>query len=210
MSESELAAATKWAGFWGSVENWAFLSVVLALAIEFAALRLGEPYKRAIEHAREVQLLGLKVELARLTAPRVVSSEQEERIIALTRPFTGMKFDATVFPDDAESLAYLEQLELILQKAGWIEIDWRGSNNAGPVRTGKPAIGKLSETGVQVQMHGTQVMGGTPTPGLWQAAKALAEALDPNGYEAKMLQGTNSGSSNQDAVHIVVGRKLPR
>jgi len=67
-----------WAWFWGQVENWAFLGVVVALAIEFAALKLGAPYKAKIEAAKDLKIAELNNETARLrkqVGPRQIDLE---------------------------------------------------------------------------------------------------------------------------------------
>ena len=45
MDDSELASAAYWAALFTKIENWAFLGVVVTLAIEFGATRLAEPHK---------------------------------------------------------------------------------------------------------------------------------------------------------------------
>ena len=70
MNETDLANAAWWAAFWGKIENWAFLGVVVALAIEFAALKFGAPYKAKIDTAREerISAAGAVAETAKATA----------------------------------------------------------------------------------------------------------------------------------------------
>jgi hypothetical protein len=66
MSEADLTDAQYWAGFWESIENWALLGVVLTLAIEFAALKFGAPYKQKLEHAKDLRIAELNNETANL------------------------------------------------------------------------------------------------------------------------------------------------
>jgi hypothetical protein len=68
MSEADLADHAWWAWFWGEIEHWAFLGVVVFLAIEFAALKLAGPHKKTIDDARELQIAQLTNESARLSA----------------------------------------------------------------------------------------------------------------------------------------------
>ncbi len=205
MSEAELSAAIKWAAFWESVEQWAFLAVVFALAIEFGALKLAKPYKEKIEHAREVQVLALKVELAKLIAPRALTQETQQRVLDAATPFAGLKYDASVFPDDAEALAYLEQIELILETAGWTELSWSGEP-PGLERAGRTSIGTRAQVGVRVEVAFSET---DANPALAAASEALAKSLDHNGIEAVAGTG-NAGSTNKNVVHIIVGKKPPR
>jgi hypothetical protein len=48
MTDQELATAKWWSEFWTTIEHWAFLGVVLTLAVEFIALKLGQPHKRKV------------------------------------------------------------------------------------------------------------------------------------------------------------------
>ena len=46
MGDADLANIAWWAQFWSEIEHWAFLAVVVALAVEFAALKFAAPYKK--------------------------------------------------------------------------------------------------------------------------------------------------------------------
>jgi hypothetical protein len=75
MNEADFAW---WAWFWGEIEHWAFLVVVVALAIEFAALKFGAPYREKIEAAKDLKIAQLNNETARLRkqiAPRHIDSD---------------------------------------------------------------------------------------------------------------------------------------
>jgi hypothetical protein len=63
MNES---GAAWWASFWGQIEAWAFFGVVLMLAIEFVALKLGAPYKAQLDAAKDLKIAQLNNETARL------------------------------------------------------------------------------------------------------------------------------------------------
>jgi predicted cupin superfamily sugar epimerase len=56
MTDTELTNANWWASFWSSIESWAFLGVVVALAIEFAAWKFGAPYKEKLEKAKDLKI----------------------------------------------------------------------------------------------------------------------------------------------------------
>ena len=46
----------------GTIEHWAFLGVVLTLAIEFAASHLAKPHRKIIDNARELEMVRLNHE----------------------------------------------------------------------------------------------------------------------------------------------------
>jgi hypothetical protein len=59
MTEAELAIAAWRAWFWGEIEHWAFLLVVVFLAIEFAALKIGAPYKKTLDDQKDLKIAEL-------------------------------------------------------------------------------------------------------------------------------------------------------
>ncbi|MGD0769881.1 MAG: hypothetical protein ABSB42_16985 [Tepidisphaeraceae bacterium] len=56
MTDQELTAIKWWAEFWTKTEHWAFLGVVVTLAVEFVALKCGEPYKKTIDREKDSML----------------------------------------------------------------------------------------------------------------------------------------------------------
>lgn len=147
--------------------------------------------------------------LAKLQAPRSLTARQQEALIAAAAPFAGTRFDVAAFPDDQESLAYLEQIEFALNTAGWIQIDWKGER-VGPERHGKPAIGLVTLVGVRIDVHASLAGDTAEEKRALEAVTRVASAIDPNGIEAVAAFGTASRSANTQAVHITVGRKPPR
>ena len=57
-----LINAKWWVGVWETIEHWAFLGVVLTLAIEFAASHLAKPHRKIIDNARELEMVRLNHE----------------------------------------------------------------------------------------------------------------------------------------------------
>ena len=94
MAESELANAAWWAWFWNEIEHWSFLAVVVFLAIEFAALKLGAPFKETLDRAKEVQVAALqkeaekaKAEIAQANAAAANATLELERLKAKQAPW---------------------------------------------------------------------------------------------------------------------------
>ncbi len=86
MTEAELAIAAWRAWFWGEIEHWAFLLVVVFLAIEFAALKIGAPYKKILDDQKDLKIAELNNETSRLKtqlAPRSLTKEQFDAIQTL-------------------------------------------------------------------------------------------------------------------------------
>jgi hypothetical protein len=68
MTDAELADHTWWVSFWTTIEHTAFFGLIIALAIEFLALKLGEPHKKAVEDDKDLKIAELNNETARLRA----------------------------------------------------------------------------------------------------------------------------------------------
>ena len=203
MSESDLIW---WASFWGRIETWAFFGVVLTLAIEFAALRLGAPYKAKLDEARELQIAQLKkqtadarLELAKLKTPRDLTREQQDRIIEKISSFPGIPFVVSVF-SDPEATALLSKIESILAAAKWVQHIWV-QGGLHWTRPGKPDVGVNALTGFLVQVDKSR------ESDLGIAAVALANALKAEGIDARSEWGEMPDWMNKGAVQIEIGQK---
>lgn len=85
-----------------------------------AETRAAEAEARAADAnlaAKQAQL-----ELAKFKEPRTIAPEDQERIIADLKEFTGQKYSVSVFPDP-EALALLRVVDAMLKSAGWVETE---------------------------------------------------------------------------------------
>jgi hypothetical protein len=104
--DTDLAAAISREHFWSSIEQLAFAGVVIALAIEFAALKFAAPYKKQIDDARvkEIaqanrateELRQKNLELEKAVSPRILEAAQPAKVLAA---FAGMKVAIVSVPD---------------------------------------------------------------------------------------------------------------
>jgi hypothetical protein len=133
MSEAELANAAWWAWLWGEIEHWAFLAVVVALAIEFAALKFGAPYKAKLEASKDLKIAELNNETARLKsqlAPRSLTKEQFDAIEKLRGRIAAINLAVEA---DTECEIFAAHLAAALMNAGItvrrysLPVDMRGS-----------------------------------------------------------------------------------
>jgi hypothetical protein len=119
MGEAELANAAWWAWFWGVVEQAAFFGVVLTLAIEFAALKAGAPYKAKLESAKELKIAELNNETARLrkqVGPRQINGEEFKKKLE-GKPAAPVEI---MFPrEDIEAFHLAIQFRDVLRMSGW-------------------------------------------------------------------------------------------
>jgi hypothetical protein len=141
------------------------------------------------------------LELARMKAPRTLTAEQQERIVSVLRPFVGTRFDVGLVQGDAEAAEFIALLEAVLQRAGWIQVDWVGGDIV-MTREGKPTVGLVTTTNVAIAIHPEKALT------LRNAAEGLYTALSAEGIATR--EGTSGAgflNHDADAVHILVGRK---
>jgi hypothetical protein len=233
MDASEAVAAQYWLSVWDWIGDKAFLIVVVALAIEFLAARWAKPHREVLDHAREVQVAQLIKDAARLSkegddakaaiaeanaraveaqlalekfkAPRVISPEQQSKIAANLGRFTGTHFDLALNPGDPEAAYFVRQLAETLEAASWTWVEFNHPN--GPFMTvaqypDKPNMGYLVRMGVSVEVHSDHAAEFS------EAAKALADTLNAEGFPTSIGVQPSSDIPNHDTMHIVVGRKF--
>jgi hypothetical protein len=151
---------------------------------------------RAAEANQRAQEAAL--ELARLTTPRTISTEQKQRLIEAVQPFAGTPFVLLLQPEP-EPLALMEEICGALVDAGWTWLSW--PSPIAFVRPGKPSVGMITGTGVRVQLASSK------KPEWEGPVLALANALAAVGLEDVLAHESDDGSVADTAVHIRIGRK---
>jgi hypothetical protein len=175
-----------------------------SLAVTFSAFVFGGVYvghvgddaisARFAERADRAEL-----ELEKFRAARKLGAEQQERITAKAKSFSGASFDIATM-NDKEPFNLAEMIETALLAAGWKEVDWTG--NPLITRNSKSSFGIAIEFGVSIQHEVTQ------TAELGAIANMLAAALHSEGIEARAeVSGTNMPSTSHNAIHVIVGKK---
>jgi len=231
MTEAGIVDATYWAGFWSRIESWAFLGVVLTLAIEFIALKLAEPHKEKLEQHRESRLVELRNESERLskeaeTARRETAEAQLQlQQMRSPRSLNIDKFTAAIgkipptevevlFDANAPDAAFLAQLIWgILFNAKWTM-----AQSSGPKSLGPPPPNILP----WANLPWPQAAGGGPwglsvvtndPPDLDanSLGRALVNALmeSVNGPPVQTTLGPAHGDLPKGRIRIIVGPKLP-
>jgi hypothetical protein len=141
--ETDLTVAISREHLWSEIEHWAFLVVVVALAIEFAALKLGAPYKKQIEEAKDLKIVQLTNDTARLKAENL---ETEKIIQPREFPIYGRNNDAAPLNKELEAfkgtkvwvqtVPDFEASRLTVSLTGlFISVGWNPST-VGPAETG--------------------------------------------------------------------------
>jgi hypothetical protein len=143
--------------------------------------------------------------LEKFKAPRLITPDREVRIRSKVRPFTGTPFDLSVIPGDPEALHFAVQIAAILDAEKWSWVEFNHPD--GPFMQvysvpGKPNIGQIGSWAVIIQMHFEQA------ERLGPAAKALADALDNEGFIAAAAGKPPEAIPNTNMVHIIVGKKI--
>jgi hypothetical protein len=91
-TETDLAVAISREHIWSEIEHWSFLVVVVALAIEFAALKLGAPYKKQIEEAKDRQITAANKKVEDLRRQNLELEEAvSPRILEINAPAKELK-----------------------------------------------------------------------------------------------------------------------
>jgi hypothetical protein len=223
---TEVEAATYWLGWIKFAKNIGAFLVAVGVAAEFLGDFVAKPFEDKIDAARNEELAKLnnetaklsadaessraaiadanarameaKLELARLTTPRTISPEQKEQIVNAIRPFSATPFDIFL-QAEPEPLALMEQISEALVEAGW---EWQGVPQiVALVRPGKPKVGLMTSTGIQVQIDSSKIAD-------WERPiLALANALATAGLEGVAAQQVDDGSVDATAVHVRIGKK---
>ena len=154
--------------------------------------------------AAKAEAAKAQLELAKFKAPRTLSSEQVGRISAKLLPFASTQFDMGVGPQgDPEPDLLGQSIYRALLNAKWVPIDWATRDASMTLgRPGLPTFGSVAVTNLIVDIHPSQ------TSKLWPIAQALAEALAIEGIAAEAQQGSGGRNTNENAIHVMIGRKL--
>jgi hypothetical protein len=106
MNEADLTNAAWWASCWGEVEHWAFLGVILALGIEFAALKFAAPFKENLDRARQDRLAELSTQAKeaerQIAEAQARQKEAEERTEQLRAVIAANEMPRGRIDDDTE------------------------------------------------------------------------------------------------------------
>jgi hypothetical protein len=175
----------------------------LSAEAETARGEISKANERAAEaNARAAEA---KLELEKFKAPRQLDVGRQARIVEKAKAFAGTRFDVSALPGDPEALNFAIQIALVLEAARWSWIEF--NHPTGPFMTvysvpGRPNIGQGGAWAVVVQTHSDHAEQFGP------AAKALAEALDAEGFVAAAAGNPPESIPSHDTVHIIVGKKI--
>ena len=213
MSETDV---TWWASFWGKVEYWAFLGVVITLAVEFIAHRAGAPYREQLEHDKDLRIAELgqqtqeanaraaeaNLALERFRAPRSLTKGGAEVLIRDLRKFSGTEIDIFSMGSTLEIANLTTAISAALAGSGWRARAWQMFSGS--------AVGVL----VTIKEGSTSQT--------QQAAQSLVTALNaagipsqeipvPSAWKDWSVPGVMSGPAWENdkaaAIRMIVGAK---
>jgi hypothetical protein len=132
------------------------------------------------------------LELAKFKAPRSLTKEQEDQLIAKLKPFSGQLFSFNVTADP-EAISFLRIIRTVLNRAGWNEIP----SQYGDVSVG--GVGVSTDTGITLEVAANADM----------AHVALVQLLDSalNAEGIQSIPRHNKDLTNLSAINILVGKK---
>lgn len=119
-------------------------------------------------------------------------------IISKVKPFAGKLFDAVVMSSDIWLDMFLGSLTGALKNAGWIEVEQ--TKGSAVQHDGEPSIGGAA----LVKIHVDE----SKISELWEAAQALASALQAEGIEALAERTSIPENSNANVIHILIHPKV--
>lgn len=154
------------------------------------------------EHSAELekQTNEAKLALARLTTPRQrLVNLAEDQIVKRLSPFPGTSYDFGYSIGSGEQANFLWSFRLILEKAHWIQVPWKGPGlGISFGNTGLPVSGSVGAQNVEIHLHPES------REALKPAANALITSLNEAGVSASD-GGFNTSNENTGVIHILVG-----
>lgn len=138
----------------------------------------------------------MRLELAKITAPRSISPAQRLKILALLKPKSGQTYALSV-ATDSEPSALTCEIDSILKEAGWVQIaPFSGITTHIPC--GNVAVNTLSGTHVRTHTDASMEVQGAGNllyAALANAGLATERALDP------------ANVTDTKAINLMVGIK---
>jgi hypothetical protein len=153
--------------------------------IKAADVRIAEANARALE---------AQVALEKFKAPRILTAEQQQNVVAAVKPWAGLSVSFSV-TSEPESIALMQVVRRTLGSAGWVPI----ASQMGDLEI--DGAGVATASGIEVQVHPLSARG-TKLAG---AAQALAQALMAADIAA--IATANPQLKNESAVNVMVGKK---
>ena len=139
-----------------------------------------------------------QLELAKFKEPRTIAPEDQERIIADLKEFTGQKYSVSVFPDP-EALALLRVVDAMLKSAGWVKTEF--PNRSIKVNTAEITAATSVESGMGASV-------GRDDAASAAALRALSDSLRRAGIPCR--RGTHPRELQEkspNTILIFVGKK---
>lgn len=235
MPTPEVESATYWLSWINVAKITGAFLVAIGVAAEFVGDFVGKPLERKIEAAREGNIAKLEADaesaraaiaaadaraaeatqkaaeaqlaLEKFKAPRIISQDEQDRLIKTLEPFAGTEFDAATNIQNNEQAQLLFSLMGILTKAGWKQVDWTYAVGGITYKLGPGAgsanIGEVGSYDVEIQVRQESLERLKP------AAEALALALRAIGIAAHDVasDATTVNNANSQALHLIVGQK---
>ena len=138
-----------------------------------------------------------QLELAKLTQPRTIAPEDQEKIIATLKEFAGQRFSFSVF-GDPESLALLRVLDAMLKSAGWLRV---------PSQIGAIAVEVAGSTAGTSHDSGLAVFVAPDDRNAEAALVVLSKALTAAGIPCRANRTEQLRDKTPKAIVINVGKK---
>jgi hypothetical protein len=236
MTDAELADHAWWGWFWTTIEHAAFVGLIVALAIEFLALKLAEPHKKAVEDAKDLKIADLNNETARLrekgalTVDAVLANAQATQANALASQFLlalSQQLAQLMTPEmRMPGFLNIEQYDRIVSKVKPFagkqfdqEVDitskelervgLAGGIGAALKKAGWIEVARHEPSSVDLaSVRGVKInVDASKDSELLGAAETLASALNAEGIAATVNPRAETDAIKANVIHILVGPK---
>lgn len=161
--------------------------------VEIARLTKEAAEANARAKEAEARTAEANLKIARLTTPRKLSLDQEQRMVSQLKPFAGQKFSLAVSPEP-EPLTLLAELKKVLLSSGWIQVRATGFGDIN-IGDAASAIGN----GVVPRFAPNA------TAKTRDAATALAVSLNAEGIASKVQSDARVRDPLE--INVLVGSK---
>jgi hypothetical protein len=138
--------------------------------------------------------------LAQYKAPRDLTPEQQEKLLAVLRPFAGQSFACASFPDP-ESLALLRLLDTLAKSSGWKRVPSQIE------RPGGVLMEVAGETAATIFDSGVDAYIAPDDQESVPAQMAFCSALRDDGIQCETHRTPQLAGKRPKAITISVGKK---
>jgi hypothetical protein len=163
-----------------------------------AKTELGRQQERTAKAEKAASDASLSLE--KFKEPRTLSPEQQEKLIAILKPFAGQHFACAAFPDP-EPLALIRLLDTLAKASGWRRVPSQIERSGGVL------MEIAGETAASIFDSGVNAYISPDDQESVPAQMALCSALMADGVQCETHRTPQLAGKNPRAITIAIGKK---